>query len=552
MLVEQRSRRRPAAPAATRARITSRGGAVASSSAERARARAGSDVLRRDERACASAGGASSLSSSGSCWSSPCGSIRRSSGTVANVVTSATITRIVNRRVGNHVELAPDGEDDQLGQAARVHQDPVAVGVPASAYRRRARPRSPRRACRRPRTASSARATSQRPPARETPDVDVQPRDDEERAGAARSRGSRASGRRCPAVRSARRGIARPIMKAPRIGQIPIHAAANADAATATRMLAIQPMRQCPASSKTTAARFEQASTDRPDEDREEAAGGDDLHRATSRSAGDAHRDREQRPRGDVVDCRRGKGHRADRVMRHPPFEQDPRQHREGRHGHGDTDEEREGELARRAGSRRGAGPGRSVRRDRRPAPIPSTNGTSTLTFEMIAALRRRPAQQRRVQLRADEEHEVREPDVCCPGEQRADVVREEVRSHAGCNPAKEARPEEDPRQDLAHHRRLADAARGASPSNGPRRSRPQREHQTTERVLGGTRVSADAETVDQLLPCRTCIYRSTRRRHVTKDDEPRSPCRQASESAPHPRGHSYSLCRCVQGGIVQ
>ena len=61
-------------------------------------------------------------------------------GEVIIVVTSAMITSIVNRRGVMHAEVEADVEDDQLDQAARVHQDaergavaPVEAGQPRAA-----------------------------------------------------------------------------------------------------------------------------------------------------------------------------------------------------------------------------------------------------------------------------------------------------------------------------------------------------------------------------------------------------------------------------------
>ncbi len=63
-------------------------------------------------------------------------------------------------------------------------------------------------------------------------------------------------------------------------------------------------------------------------------------------------------------------------------------------------------------------------------------------------------AYQTLVQLVADDEHEQHEADVGQSGQRRTHVDREEPVADQG---AEQARPDQDPGEDLAHHGRLAD-----------------------------------------------------------------------------------------------
>ena len=206
---------------------------------------------------------------------------------------------------------------------------------------------------------------------------------------------------------SARRGMARPIMNAPKIGEMPISRAANADTATARRSPAIQPRGTCPASSKATPRAGEATGPTEPI-----TRGEDDRQsdRITTAPASPPACSRPTRSRAAPTPSRRRRPPHASDIaptgLAASAARQDPRQHREGGDRHGDADEEREATnsyVVRRAPSRarRAAG-----HRD------PIANGTMTLTFEMTAALAEPPLEQATVQLQADEEHEEDEPDA--------------------------------------------------------------------------------------------------------------------------------------------
>ena len=192
-------------------------------------------------------------------------------------------------------------------------------------------------------------------------------------------------------------------------------------------------------------------------------------------AAGDRGRQREQAPRGHVVD--RGARHRqrSDRPSQHPPLGQDPREHGEGGHGHRDAHEEREGQVAH-------VGREQLVDRQRDEEAEPERERDARVRDERRLA--DPVAQDLRVELHADEEEVEGEADLGGGGEERHDVRREEVVLGLRPDGAEQGRPEQDPGQHLAHHARLAEPRDQRADEPRGQDHGGDREHQPPEGLL--------------------------------------------------------------------
>ena len=192
-------------------------------------------------------------------------------------------------------------------------------------------------------------------------------------------------------------------------------------------------------------------------------------------AAGDRGREREQAPRGHVVD--RGARHRqrSDRPSQHPPLDQDPREHGEGGDGHRDAHEEREGQVAH-------VGREQLVDRQRDEEAEPERERDARVRDERRLA--DPVAQDLRVELHPDEEEVEGEADLGGGGEERHDVRREEVVLRLRPDGAEQRRPEQDPGQHLAHHARLAEPRDQRADEPRGQDHGGDREHQAPERLL--------------------------------------------------------------------
>ena len=192
-------------------------------------------------------------------------------------------------------------------------------------------------------------------------------------------------------------------------------------------------------------------------------------------AARDRGRERQQAPRGHVVD--RGARHRErpDRPLQHPPLDQDPREHGEGGDGHRDAHEEREGQVAH-------VGREQLVDRQRDEEAEPHRERDARVRDERRLA--DPVAQDLRVELHPDQEEVEGEADLGGPGEERHDVRREEVVLGLGPDGAEQRRPEQDPRQHLAHHARLVEPRDQRADETRGQDHGGDREHQPAEGLL--------------------------------------------------------------------
>jgi hypothetical protein len=165
----------------------------------------------------------------------------------------------------------------------------------------------------------------------------------------------------------------------------------------------------------------------------------------------DGHDGREDAPRGHVVDRRGGERHRADARAVQAALVEDAGEHRERGDAHGRAEEERERQEAdarrrERRVEQRGEGgaeqegcdDARVAHRDGRVGP---------------------PAQQREVEAQADDEHVQEHAELAQGGQRHHAVGREERGEGAWGHRSKHRRPERQPGDHLADHRRLPQRA---------------------------------------------------------------------------------------------
>ena len=196
---------------------------------------------------CRRPGTAASSSSSGRTASRPAGSIRRSTGPVMKVVTRATSTRAVNSAGVTTPSSRPMLSTISSVRPRVFISAAIALDSRGEKPVRRAATRAPTHL---PAIATASSTTvsshssgrSSRPTWTRRP---VTTKNSGSSTVTTKSSTRLVTSR----VRSARRGMIRPMTKAPKMAAIPMRWEANADSSTPTKIAAIQPPGTCPASS---------------------------------------------------------------------------------------------------------------------------------------------------------------------------------------------------------------------------------------------------------------------------------------------------------------
>jgi hypothetical protein len=179
-----------------------------------------------------------------------------------------------------------------------------------------------------------------------------------------------------------------------------------------------------------------------------------------ARGHGDHHR--EQHPPHDVVDHGAGQREHAHLSPMHAALGEDAREHGQRRDRHGDPEEEHEPEHRNRPVPH---GVVERVQHDRDPCAERERYDHRAHGHRARRALP--PADQRHVDLEADDEHEEHEPELGDHREGAAHLHREQQHVEIARQQPEEGGPQRDPGSDLAEHSRLAEPAE--QPAREPR-----------------------------------------------------------------------------------